>query len=195
TRPLLESLAESSAVPSDPQEDCHDKVLEELVSALRTSLTPVTTPSSASVSPMALPASYAGDAAVCGGFLLQVDLFIEMQPQKFTTERSKVAFLISLLNGNALDWARAIWNAGGAIIYSYDAFKNHFKESFSMLTAPRLASPLYWSVPNTEADQPSHLPSATSTQVQNSPLIPCFTPQTLFFLLLQIHRARSTPSS
>uniref|UniRef100_A0A671SCJ9 DUF4939 domain-containing protein n=1 Tax=Sinocyclocheilus anshuiensis TaxID=1608454 RepID=A0A671SCJ9_9TELE len=128
TRPLLESLAESSAVPSDPQEDCHDKVLEELVSALMTSLTPVTTPSSASVSPMALPASYAGDAAVCGGFLLQVDLFIEMQPQKFTTERSKVAFLISLLNGNALDWARAIWNAGGAIIYSYDAFKNHFKE-------------------------------------------------------------------
>uniref|UniRef100_A0A671T566 DUF4939 domain-containing protein n=1 Tax=Sinocyclocheilus anshuiensis TaxID=1608454 RepID=A0A671T566_9TELE len=86
-------------------------VLEELVSALMTSLTPVTTPSSASVSPMALPASYAGDAAVCGGFLLQVDLFIEMQPQKFTTERSKVAFLISLLNGNALEWARATWNA------------------------------------------------------------------------------------
>uniref|UniRef100_A0A671NU31 DUF4939 domain-containing protein n=1 Tax=Sinocyclocheilus anshuiensis TaxID=1608454 RepID=A0A671NU31_9TELE len=110
------------------------KVLEELVSALRASLTPVTTPSSASVSPMALPASYAGDAAVCGGFLLQVDLFLEMQPQKFTTECSKVAFLISLLNGNALEWARAIWNTASAIINSYDAFKNHFKEVFGSTT-------------------------------------------------------------
>uniref|UniRef100_A0A671N314 DUF4939 domain-containing protein n=1 Tax=Sinocyclocheilus anshuiensis TaxID=1608454 RepID=A0A671N314_9TELE len=110
------------------------EVLEELVSALRTSLTPVTTPSSASVSPMDLPASYAGDAAVCGGFLLQVDLFIEMQPQKFTTERSKVAFLISLLNGNALEWAQAIWNTDGTIINFYDAFKNHFKEVFGSTT-------------------------------------------------------------
>uniref|UniRef100_A0A673G128 DUF4939 domain-containing protein n=1 Tax=Sinocyclocheilus rhinocerous TaxID=307959 RepID=A0A673G128_9TELE len=72
--------------------------------------------------------------AVCGGFLLQVDLFIEMQPQKFTMERSKVAFLISLLHGNALEWARAIWNADSAIINSYDAFKNHFKEVFGSTT-------------------------------------------------------------
>uniref|UniRef100_A0A673MTH6 DUF4939 domain-containing protein n=1 Tax=Sinocyclocheilus rhinocerous TaxID=307959 RepID=A0A673MTH6_9TELE len=116
----------------DPRLPSTAEVLEELVSALRASLTPVTTPSSASVSPMALPASYAGDAAVCGGFLLQVDLFIEMQPQKFTTERSMVAFLIFLLNGKAkaLEWARAIWNANSAIINSYDAFKNHFKEVF-----------------------------------------------------------------
>uniref|UniRef100_A0A672SQ71 DUF4939 domain-containing protein n=1 Tax=Sinocyclocheilus grahami TaxID=75366 RepID=A0A672SQ71_SINGR len=109
-------------------------VLEELVSALRASLTPVTTPSSASVSPMALPTSYAVDAAVCGGFLLQVDLFIEMQLQKFTTERSKVAFLSFLLNGKALEWARAIWNANSAIINSYDAIKNHFKEVFGSTT-------------------------------------------------------------
>uniref|UniRef100_A0A671LZN7 DUF4939 domain-containing protein n=1 Tax=Sinocyclocheilus anshuiensis TaxID=1608454 RepID=A0A671LZN7_9TELE len=119
----------------DPRLPSTAEVLEELVSALRASLTPVTTPSSASVSPMALPASYAGDAAVCGGFLLQVNLFIEMQPQKFTTERSKVAFLISLLNGKALEWARAIWNTNIAIINSYDAFKNHFKEVFGSTTS------------------------------------------------------------
>uniref|UniRef100_A0A673FPW5 DUF4939 domain-containing protein n=1 Tax=Sinocyclocheilus rhinocerous TaxID=307959 RepID=A0A673FPW5_9TELE len=114
----------------DPRLPSTAEVLEELVSALRASLTPVTTPSSASVSPMALPLSYAGDTAVCGGFLLQVARFIEMQPQKFTSEWSKVAFLISLLNGKALEWAQAIWNANSAIINSYDAFKNHFKEVF-----------------------------------------------------------------
>lgn len=106
----------------DPRLPTPADMLKELVNTLRATLTTFTTPASASVSPMALPASYAGDAAECGGFLLQVSLFIEMQPQKFTTERSKVAFLISLLCGKALLWARAIWNAQSTIINSYEAF-------------------------------------------------------------------------
>ncbi len=105
-------------------------MMEDLISALRASLQPALTP--ASVSPMALPGSYAGDAAGCGGFLLQVSLFLEMQPQKFTTERSKVAFLISLLSGKALFWARAMWDAQSVIINSYEAVSNHFKEVFGV---------------------------------------------------------------
>ncbi len=100
----------------DPRLPTPAEVLEELVNTLRASLTPVTNPPSASVSPIAIPASYAGDAAECGGFLLQVALFIEMQPQKFSTEHSKAAFLISLLTGRALLWAQAIWNAKSTII-------------------------------------------------------------------------------
>ncbi len=57
-----------------------------------------------------------------------------MQPQKFPTERSKVAFLISLLSGRALSWARATWNANTSLINSYDAFTNHFKEVFELAT-------------------------------------------------------------
>lgn len=49
--------------------------------------------------PMAIPACYAGDPAGCGGFLFQVWLYIEMQPQRFTTKRSKVAFLICVAVG------------------------------------------------------------------------------------------------
>ncbi len=111
-------------------------MMEDLISALRASLQPALTP--ASVSPMALPGSYAGDAAGCGGFLLQVSLFLEMQPYKFTTERSKVAFLISLLSGKALFWARAMWDAQSVIINSNEAFSNHFKEVFGV-TAGRLS--------------------------------------------------------
>uniref|UniRef100_A0A672LK54 Chromo domain-containing protein n=1 Tax=Sinocyclocheilus grahami TaxID=75366 RepID=A0A672LK54_SINGR len=99
----------------DPRPPTPAEVLEEMVNALRASLFPPTTPQSASVSPMAMPASYTGDA---------------MQPQIFLTERTKVAFLISLLNGRALLWAKAIWNANSAIINSYDAFTNHFKKVF-----------------------------------------------------------------
>ncbi len=115
--------------PSSPTEN-----LEELVNTLRASLLPAPTPpTSASASPMALPAVYAGDPAGCGGFLLQLSLHIEMQPQMFPTERSKVAFLISLLSDQALTWAKAIWNAKTAI-NSYEAFTNHFKEVFGSAT-------------------------------------------------------------
>ncbi len=115
----------------DPRPPTPAEVLEELVNTLRASLTLVTTPPSAS---MALPASYAGDAAECGGFLLQVALFIEMQSQKFSTERSKVAFLISLLSSKAQLWAWAIWNANSLIINLYDAFTNNFKKVFGSAT-------------------------------------------------------------
>ncbi len=83
---------------------------------------------------MAMPASYAGDLTECGGFLLQLALYIAMQPQKFPTENSKVAFLMSLLSGRAFLWAKAIWNANSVIINSYEAFTNHFKEVFGSAT-------------------------------------------------------------
>ncbi len=91
-------------------------------------------PQSASASTMAMPAAYIGDSAECGGFLLQVQLYQEMQRQKFQTERSKVAFLISLLSGRALLWAKATWNADTAIINSHRAFSKHFSEVFGQAT-------------------------------------------------------------
>ncbi len=118
----------------DPRLSLPSEILEELVSTLRASLLPPPPPQSASASPIALPAAYAGDSAECGSFLLQLALYIEMQPQKFPTERSKVAFLISLLSGRALSWARAIWNANTSLINSYDAFTNNFKEVFELAT-------------------------------------------------------------
>ncbi len=120
----------------DPRPSVSSEILEELVNTLRASLQPPPPPppQSASSSPMALPAAYAGESAECGGFLLQLALYIEMQPQKFPTERSKVALLISLLSGRALSWARAIWNANTSLINSYAAFTNHFKEVFELAT-------------------------------------------------------------
>ncbi len=118
----------------DPRSPSPSDILEEQVNTLRASLMPVPNPQSASASPMAMPASYTGDSAECGGFLLQLALHIEMQPQKFPIERSKVAFLISLLSGRALLWAKALWNMNSVIINSYKAFTNHFKEVFGMAT-------------------------------------------------------------
>ncbi len=123
SRPEMESR---DPAPTDP--------FEELISALRAALSPVLNPPSASASPMALPTTYSGEAEECSGFLLQLSLFIEMQPQQFTSECSKVAFLISLLSGRALLWARAIWNSQSGIINSFNAFTTHFGEVFGLST-------------------------------------------------------------
>ncbi len=56
-------------------------------------------------SPMARPVPFSGVAEECNGFLLQCLLTIEMQPHLYPTERSKIAFIVSLLTGKALKWA------------------------------------------------------------------------------------------
>ncbi|KAL0151536.1 hypothetical protein M9458_053188 [Cirrhinus mrigala] len=96
--------------------------LAELVNALTVAFQATSVPSSA---------TFAGEAAECSGFLLQVNLFIRMQPQQFPSENAKVAFLISLLTGKALHWAKAIWNSDNPIIHSYEQFTSHFSEVFS----------------------------------------------------------------
>ncbi len=62
--------------------------LEQLVGALQTALSPVTHPQSASASPMAIPANYSGEAVKCSCIYLHVSLYIEMQSQKFSSERA-----------------------------------------------------------------------------------------------------------
>ncbi len=56
--------------PMDPGPSSPFDILEELVNTIRASLMPAPTPESASASPMALPAAYAGDSAECGDILL-----------------------------------------------------------------------------------------------------------------------------
>ncbi|ROL55321.1 Retrotransposon Gag-like protein 8A [Anabarilius grahami] len=108
--------------------------IEGLVSTLRPALSPDPQQQSASASPMALPSNYSGEAVQCSGFILQVSLYIEMHSHKFNKERSKVAFLISLLTGRALLWAQASWDSHSDLINSFDDFSSHFQEVFGLST-------------------------------------------------------------
>ncbi len=111
----------------DPQSDTFTTLVHALQEAL-----PSPIPSSAS--PMAQPGNFSGEAAACSGFLLQCSLYLEMQPQLFPTERSKIAFIISLLSGRALQWAEALWNADSPQVNSLESFVEHFREVFSLST-------------------------------------------------------------
>ncbi len=81
-------------------------------------------------SPMAQPAPFSGEAEECNGFLLQCSLTIELQPQMFPTEQSKIAFVISALTGPALQWAETIWNQAGPATQSFSCLLIHFREVF-----------------------------------------------------------------
>ncbi|KAK3541219.1 hypothetical protein QTP86_016809 [Hemibagrus guttatus] len=130
---------DSSSTPPDP--------LHDLVAALRQALaalpapaptppaitsTDTVTTSSAPLfsSPMAQPAPYSGSVEDCNGFLLQCSLVLEMQPHLYPTERSKVAFVITQLRGQALLWAESLWSQDSPVTQSYATFVEHFKEVF-----------------------------------------------------------------
>ncbi|ROL45956.1 Retrotransposon-like protein 1 [Anabarilius grahami] len=88
---------------------------------------------------MARPAPYSGSAEDCSGFLLQCALVLEMQPHLYPNDTSKIAFIISQLQGKALQWVDSLWSQKGPAVQSYDSFVNHFRE-FS--ANPSLTPPL-----------------------------------------------------
>ncbi|KAI2644583.1 Transposon Tf2-11 polyprotein [Labeo rohita] len=79
TRPLKQQTMSTEApTASNP--------LAELVDTLKAAFQTTPAPPSASGSPVA---TFAGEAAECSGFLLQINLFIQMQPQLFQSENAK----------------------------------------------------------------------------------------------------------
>ncbi|ROJ36310.1 Retrotransposon-derived protein PEG10 [Anabarilius grahami] len=79
---------------------------------------------------MAKPAPFSGSAEDCNGFILQCSLVLEMQPHLYPDDHSKVAFIISQLDGKALRWAEPLWTSKSPIVLSLSSFISHFKEVF-----------------------------------------------------------------
>ncbi|ROL54060.1 Retrotransposon-like protein 1 [Anabarilius grahami] len=53
-----------------------------------------------------------------------------MQPHLYSTDTAKIAFIISQLQGKALQWADSLWTQKGSVVKSYPAFVSHFREVF-----------------------------------------------------------------
>ncbi|KAL0150131.1 hypothetical protein M9458_054558 [Cirrhinus mrigala] len=107
----------------------------DLIRTIRDSLLPHLTMSTTVPCPMAKPATYTGEAASCSRFLLQCSLYFELQPHQFTNDKAKVVFIISLLSGRVLQWARSLWNSQSPLVRSLDEFVEHFCEVFGKSTS------------------------------------------------------------
>lgn len=68
------------------------------------------------------PPPYDGDPNSCRAFLSQCSLVFALQPRRYVTEESRVAFVISLLKGRARDWETAVWDAQASFCATFKDF-------------------------------------------------------------------------
>ena len=76
------------------------------------------------------PKGYEGDLSLCCGFITQCELVFCHNPSRFTSDNAKIAFLVSLLSGRALDWAVASFNNDVRFASDYSLFVSEFRLVF-----------------------------------------------------------------
>ena len=129
----------------------HDRTLQEIAASLQDlsvaihSRRPVSPtpplPAPSSREPfIPAPERYEGDLGTCRSFLLQCSLVFELQPQTYPTDKSRIAYLIGSLRGEALAWAAAVWERGSAASCSYSAFTEEMRRVFDHPVRGREAS-------------------------------------------------------
>lgn len=77
-----------------------------------------------------VPERYSGDIGTCQSFLTQVSLVFDLQPLSYSTERAKIAYLVSLLSGAAREWGTSVWERQEGVCQSYQAFVGEMKKVF-----------------------------------------------------------------
>ncbi len=76
------------------------------------------------------PAPYSGEPNSCRSFLSQCSLVFALQPSCFPTELSRVAYVITLLVGQAREWGTAMWDGEQACCESFEAFSVELRKVF-----------------------------------------------------------------
>ena len=79
---------------------------------------------------LTFPARYPGDLGTCAQFLNQCSLVFNQQPSTYSMSQSKVAFVMSLLSGQAAAWALAVSNQRPDLSTDYKRFSDEMKRVF-----------------------------------------------------------------
>ncbi|KAL0148088.1 hypothetical protein M9458_056628, partial [Cirrhinus mrigala] len=88
------------------------------------------------------PAFYSGEPQLCRSFLAKCSLYILLQPSSFPTEDSKVAFVITLLSGQAASWGTTVWEQKLPCCASFQSFSEELKKVFDHAASGREAARL-----------------------------------------------------
>lgn len=83
------------------------------------------------------PRAFTGEIDKCAGFLTQCALQFRQQPQAFSTDGAKIAYIVQLLQDRALTWAQAVLQAEPDIAFSdfLAKFKGVFDRKATTTTA------------------------------------------------------------
>ena len=86
------------------------------------------------------PARYSGELGTCGQFLHQCTLVFEQQPLTYATDKSKIAFIMSLLSDRASSWALAVSSSTSTVTQFYPSFVSEMRKVFDHPVQGREAS-------------------------------------------------------
>ncbi|KAM9729681.1 uncharacterized protein ACNS7B_017152 [Menidia menidia] len=89
---------------------------------------------------LAPPGFFGGDPEQCRAFLTQCEICFELQPSCFPTDRARVAYVISLLEGKARLWGASEWQIDTAACHSYAEFARELTRVFSPVLPCRESS-------------------------------------------------------
>ncbi|TRY92710.1 hypothetical protein DNTS_032938 [Danionella cerebrum] len=76
------------------------------------------------------PPVYSGEPEHCKAFITQIEILFTLQPNSYPTPESQVAFVISLLSGQARSWGTAVWRAKAECIQSFKKFSEEMIRVF-----------------------------------------------------------------
>jgi len=76
------------------------------------------------------PPFYAGEPTECRPFLTQCDVVFSLQPNTYSRNRARIAYVISLLTGRAREWGTAVWEAEAECTNQYQDFKDEMIRVF-----------------------------------------------------------------
>lgn len=79
---------------------------------------------------MPLPPRYDGDPKACRVFLNPCIIHFEVLAHQFSSDRAKIAFIISLLSGEALAWATPLWERRDPLMFDILQFLAAFRKVF-----------------------------------------------------------------
>ena len=86
------------------------------------------------------PARYSGDLGTCGQFLHSCALVFDQQPVSYSSDRAKIAYIMSLLTGKAAQWAMALSNSNSPACHSLERFRQEMSRVFDHPVRGREAS-------------------------------------------------------
>ena len=86
------------------------------------------------------PEYYSGASSSYRPFFVQCSLAFELQSSTFPTERSRVAYILSLLSGRAKDWGTTEWEKQSPICSSVKLFSTELRKIFDHATPGREAA-------------------------------------------------------
>ena len=76
------------------------------------------------------PKTFEGDLSLCRGFIAQCELLFHHQISRYSSSEARVALVISLLSGRALQWAVATLSKTPSIASDFTAFISEFRLVF-----------------------------------------------------------------